>query len=176
MRYWGVVVCMAGCLSWPACGAEVARTAVDGRSLFAAGEFKKAVRAFEQALAGQPENPAIHFWLGNSFARLAEISSPLAAPKRARLARIQLEQAVRMNPERREYWRELFEFYVDSPEWFHGGLRRAEELLGHNPESDTIREELRSEIAASRSEHSGAAWGMRRALLWTSAAVGELLP
>jgi len=90
----------------------------DGRSLFFACEFKQAARAFEKALAEQPDSAVLHFWLGKSYARLAEVSSPLSAPKNARKARRSLEQAVKFDPRNGEYLRELFDFYVDSPEWF----------------------------------------------------------
>jgi tetratricopeptide (TPR) repeat protein len=130
----------------------------DGQSLFLACEFKRAARVFEKALSDQPENAPLHFWLGKSYARLAEISSPLSAPANARKARGHLEQAVRLDPQNREYRQELFDFYVDSPEWFHGGLRRAVELLERAGGIEIGGGDLRRQIVASQEEHSGASW------------------
>ncbi len=49
----------------------------------------------------------------------------LCARRNARKARAHLETAVQLDPGNREFRNELFEFYVDSPEWFDGGLDRA---------------------------------------------------
>ena len=143
-----------------------------GRSLFLACEFKKAARVFERALVEQPENAVLHFWLGKSYARMAEISSPLSASRNGRKARTHLEEAVRLNPRNAAYREELFEFYVDSPEWFHGGLAEASRLAEDMPD----REDLLQQIAASRAEHSGGAWWMRRTILWTAGTMGHALP
>jgi tetratricopeptide (TPR) repeat protein len=134
----------------------------DGQSLFLACEFKQATYAFEKALAGQPDSAVLHYWLGKSYARLAEVSSPLSARKNAHKARRSLEQAVKIDPQNGEYLLELFDFYVDSPEWFSPGEPGAE------PQ--------RRQLAASRKEYSGASWWMRRAVLWTWAAIGYPIP
>jgi tetratricopeptide (TPR) repeat protein len=148
----------------------------EGRSLFVACEFRKATRAFEKALAEQPDSAALHYWLGKSYARLAEVSNPLSAPKHARKAQRNLEQAIMIDPRNEEYLQELFEFYVDSPEWFRGGLQRATNLLERVSDTETGDELRMKEIANSREEHSGAGWWLRRAILRTSGAVGELVP
>src|ERR1700737_4983730 len=41
--------------------------------------------------------------------------------KNARRARRNLEEAVKVDTQNHEYFHELFGFYADSPEWFHGG-------------------------------------------------------
>jgi tetratricopeptide (TPR) repeat protein len=148
----------------------------DGRSLFLACEFKQAARAFEKALAEQPNSALLHYWLGKSYARLAEVSSLLSAPKNARKARRSLEQAVQIDPRNDEYLRELFDFYVDSPEWFSGGLERAAALLERiSPEESGVEPRLK-QLADSRKDHSGAGWWIERAVLWTSGAIGHLVP
>lgn len=148
----------------------------NGRSLFLACEFEQAARAFEKALAEQPDSALLHYWLGKSYARLAEVSSPLSAPKNARKARRNLEQAVRIDPRNEEYLRELFDFYVDSPEWFSGGLKRAAALLERvSPEESDV-EPWFQQLTDSRKEHSGAGWWMERAVLWTSGVIGHFVP
>ena len=115
-------------------------------------------RAFEKALAGQPDSAVLHYWLGKSYARLAEISSPLSAPKNARKARRSLEQAVEIDPQNDEYLLELFDFYVDSPEWFSGGLEQAAALLERISSRASNAEQWSKQLADSRKEHSGAGW------------------
>ncbi len=119
---------------------------------------------------------ALYYWLGKSYARLAEVSSPLSAPKNARRAQRNLEEAVKRDPQNHEYLLELFDFYVDSPEWFHGGLQRAAALLELIRPAESDPEPWLREIADSRKEHSGPGWWMRRAVLWTPGAIGHIVP
>lgn len=180
MRYWSVILFMSAAVGAAALGPPNAEPAahwgMEGRFLFLAGGFKHAARAFEKALAEQPDSADLHYRLGRSYARLAEVSSPLSAPKNARKARRSLEQAVGMDPQNDEYLRELFEFYVDSPEWFGGGLERAAALLERISHGASGREGRLKQLADSRKEHSGAGWWMRQAVLRTSGAIGYLVP
>ena len=139
-------------------------------------EFKQATRAFENALAEQPDGADLHYWLGKSYARLAEVTGPLFAPKNARKARRSLEQAVKIEPQNDEYLQELFDFYVDSPEWFSGGLERAAALLERFSPGAYGEESRLEQLADSRKEHRGARWWMRFAILRTSGAIGYLVP
>ncbi len=180
MRYWIVILLAsagAGSAATVSASADtVAQWERDGRSFFFLCEFKQATRAFEKALAPQPERAALHYWLGKSYARLAEVSSPLSAAKNARRARRSLEQAVKLAPRDDEYLQELFDLYVDSPQWFSGGLERAAALL-ERLRSGGYGAELQSErLAESRKEHSGAGWWAERAVLWMSGAVGHVVP
>jgi tetratricopeptide (TPR) repeat protein len=154
----------------------VAHLERDGRSLFIACDFKRATRVFERALSAQPNNAALYHWLGKSYARLAEVSGPLFASKYARRARRNLEEAVRRDSQNDEYLDELFDFYVDSPEWFHGGLQRAAALLELIRPAESDPKPWLREIADSRKEHSGPGWGVRRWVLWTSGAIGRIVP
>jgi tetratricopeptide (TPR) repeat protein len=168
---------VAGTAAWGVTPSEAAdRWAAQGRTLYLACEFKQAAHAFERAVAEQPGRPALYYWLGKSYARLADIASPFTAPKYARRAGHNLEQAVRIDPRNQEYARELFEFYVDSPEWFEGGLSRARALLEevNLPEADA--ETVLKHISDSHAEHSGPSWRMRQAILRTSGVAGSLVP
>jgi tetratricopeptide (TPR) repeat protein len=180
VRYWSVFLFLSAAADAAASGppnAEaVAQLERDGRSLFVACEFKRAARVFESALSAQPDSAALYYWLGKSYARLAGVSSPLSAPKNARKARRNLEEAVKRDPRNREYLLELFDFYVDSPEWFHGGLQRAVALLVRVRPADSDPEPWLREIADSRKEHSGPGWRMQRAVLCTSDANGHIVP
>jgi tetratricopeptide (TPR) repeat protein len=178
MRHGSVVlwVCAAAASavsqSW---GAEIsAQWSQDGREQFFACQFKQAARAFETSLAKDPASAELHFWLGKSYARLAEVSSPLSAGRNARKAQRHLEQAVTLNPRNDEYLQELLDFYLDSPQWFGGGFERARALLARLAAQDSTRR--LHQLAESRSEYRGAGWWMRWAFLRTSGAVGSLVP
>jgi tetratricopeptide (TPR) repeat protein len=180
VRYWSLILLMSAA-TCPAASVPTkheggAQWETEGKSLFMATEFKRATRVFEKALADQPNSAAAHYWLGRSYAHWAEMSGPLSAPKNARKARLNLEQAVKLEPQNHQYVRELFDFYVDSPEWFSGGLERATELLERiSPEESTAESRLK-QLADSRKDHSGVEWWMRWAVLRTSGTVGSLVP
>ena len=85
MRYGSVILLMSAAVASAASGPPIAEASAqwekDGRSLFFACEFKRPAHAFEKAVVDQPERAVLHFWLGKSYARLAEVSSPLTARK-----------------------------------------------------------------------------------------------
>jgi len=180
VRYWSVFLFLSAAAGSAASEPPNAEAMVqlerDGRSLFVACEFKRAARVFERALSAQPNSAALHYWLGKSDTRLADVSSPLSAPKNARRARRNLEEAVRRDPQNHEYFQELFDFYVDSPEWFRGGLQGAAALLELIRPAESDPEPWLREIADSWKEHSGPGRWMRRAVLWTSGAIGHVVP
>lgn len=181
MRYWSVILLMSTVAASAASGPLNAEAAAqgdrDGRSLFLGCEFKQATRAFEKALVKEPDNAALQYWLGKSYARLAEVSSPLSAPKNARKARRRLVQATTMDPRNEEYLQGLFEFYLDSPEWSHGGLSEAAALLERISSIDPAAEpRLRKQLTESRKEHSGPGWWIERTVLRTSGTIGYLVP
>ncbi len=168
---------VAASVAWGVTPAEVAdRSAAQGRALFLSCEFKQAAHAFERAVTEQPGRAAFHYWLGKSYAREADMAGPFTAPKYARRAGRSLEQAVRIDPHNQEYARELFEFYVDSPEWFGGGLTRARALLEKTnfPEGDA--EALLQHVSDAHIEHSGTSWRIRQAILRTSGVAGTVVP
>jgi tetratricopeptide (TPR) repeat protein len=180
MRHWTLILWMSAAAvraAWGSPHAEaLSQWERNGRALFLAAEFKQASRAFEKAVAERPDSPGLYYWLGKSYARLAETASPLSAPKAARKARRSLEQAVRMDPKNQEYLHELFAFYVDSPEWFHGGLERASALVERLSGGDGDADSRMRELAESQKDHSGAGWWTRRTILWTSGAIGTVVP
>jgi tetratricopeptide (TPR) repeat protein len=180
VRYWMAILSMGAALAGAAPGARSAELsaqwAEDGRFHFFACEFKQAARAFENAAAVQPEDAGLHYWLGKSYARLAEVSGPLSASKNARKARRNLEQAVQLDPRNQQYLAELFDFYVDSPEWLGGGLERAAALLERMGPDTFGAQERMAQLAESRKEHRGAGWLVRLAVLRTSSVVGYLVP
>jgi len=182
VRYWRACVLMMVSAGWAAAAPIVAgdtgsRWESTGRTLFLACEFKDAARAFVRALADDPENAELHYWLGRSYAHMADSASLFTAPRQARKARRSLERAVAIEPRNQEYLRELFDFYLDSPDWSGGGLDRAEVLAERISALDpSAGAALQMRLAASAKEHQGPGWFLQRSILRTSGAVGELVP
>jgi len=148
-----------------------------GRARFADCEFKGAARAFTRALQLQPKDAGLHYWLGRSYARMAEVSSPFTAPGNARQARRNLEQAVGLEPGNHVYLRELFDFYLDSPQWFGGGLQQAASLVERIAPDDPGQQAfLRVLINGAQEEYHGPDWRLRQATLVPTGQLGRVLP
>jgi len=148
----------------------------DGEALFRDCEFKAAARVFQQALTNEPGSARLHFWLGKSYARMAEVSSPFTARRNARKAQAHLETATRLDPRNREYLRELFELYVDSPEYFDGGLSRATAMLERLGPDDGGPGSPSRIVAQSRKQYSGPDWALQKCILRVSGAAGYVVP
>jgi len=144
--------------------------ASEGRTFFLAADFGHAAHAFEHALEAQPGRADLHFWLGRTEVRRADMASPLFAAKHARAARLHLERACALEPGNREYARELFELYIDSPECFGGSLERAAAL------AERLGADEEAALAASRREHSGAGWAVQRSILAVYSTAGRAIP
>jgi tetratricopeptide (TPR) repeat protein len=155
-------------MSWVAWAGE-------GESQFEACEFSAAAHIFERALADSPSDARLHFWAGRSYARVAEVASLLSAPKDARKARIHLEAAVNLEPANRRYLEELFNFYIDSPQWFDGGLSRATLLLERLGPDDGGPGTPSKRLADARKEFRRAAWHVEHGILRLGAAVGRVV-
>lgn len=148
-----------------------------GRSRYFTCEFKDAARAFTKALQLQPGDARLHVWLGKSYARMAEVAGPLHAARNARKARWYLERAVDLEPRNREYLRELFDFYLDSPEWFGGGLGRAALLVERiAPDDPGTQAFLQSLLDSARQEYHSLDWRMRQTTLVPSTQFGRMVP
>jgi tetratricopeptide (TPR) repeat protein len=154
-------------ISWVAWAGE-------GESQFEACEFKAAAHIFERALAGSPRDAGLHFWAGRSYARMAEVASLLSASKDARKAQIHLEAAVNLEPANRRYLEELFNFYIDSPQWFDGGLSRAAVLLELLGPDDGGPGTPSKRLADARKELKRAAWHVEQGILRLGAVIGRV--
>jgi tetratricopeptide (TPR) repeat protein len=147
-----------------------------GRARFAECEFKDAARAFTKALQFRPDDAGLHYWLGKSYARMAEVSGPFKAAGNARQARRNLERAVDLQPRNNQYLRELFDFYLDSPQWFGGGLQQAtllvERMAPDDPGQQTF---LRVLVEGARQEYRGPDWRLRQATLVPASEIGRVV-
>ena len=146
----------------------------EGYALFMRCEFKKAAQAFQKGVLESPDSADLHYWLGKSYARLVELST-FSAARNARKARGSLEQAVRLDPYNEDYLRELFDLYVDFPEFFDQGLDRAADLI-RSAGSEESREEMSIRLQMSRHNHSGLEGPVRSVTLWTVSGIGYLTP
>jgi tetratricopeptide (TPR) repeat protein len=168
--------CATAVLFALASAAVAASFATDGEALFRECEFKAAAHSFERALMKDPDNPRLHFWLGKSYARMAEVSAPFLARRKARKAQAHLETAARLDPGNREFLTELFELYVDSPEYLDGGLSRATAMLERlGPDDGGLGTPSRI-VADARKQYSGLGWDLSKGILRVSSAVGYLVP
>ena len=108
---------------------------------------------------------------------MAEIASPLHGSSNARKARVNLERAVQLEPRNQQYLRELFDFYLDSAEWFKGGLERASLLVEKiEPDDPSAQAFLRTLVAAASQEHSGIYGRLRQATLVLPGQIGRIIP
>ena len=140
-------------------------------------EFKDAAKAFLKALQFHPKDARLHHWLGKSYAKMAEVATLLHASKDARRARVNLEEAVDLDPRNREYLRSLFDFYLDSPEWFGGGLDRAALLVERiEPDDPGAQAFLRQLVAGARQEYRSMDWKVRQVTLLPAAPISRVAP
>jgi tetratricopeptide (TPR) repeat protein len=148
-----------------------------GRIRYANCDFKDAARAFTKALQFKPNDANLHLWLGRSYARMAEVSGPFHAAGNARHARLSLEQAVHLEPQNHEYLRELFDFYLDSPQWFSGGLSQAARLVERIAPDDPGQQAfLKVLLAGAQKEYQGVDWRAKQATLVPAAELGRIIP
>jgi tetratricopeptide (TPR) repeat protein len=145
-----------------------------GYGLFSRGEFKQAAHAFRNGLTEFPDSAVLHYWLGKSYARLVELST-FSAARNARKAAGNLAQAVTLDPHNQDYVVELFNLYVDFPEFFEHGLDRAADLI-ERVGSEPAREEMTMRLDMSRHDRSGPEGRVLTATLWTVSGLGYLVP
>jgi tetratricopeptide (TPR) repeat protein len=185
LKFWHILLILLAGSSWGTRAAAAEKIAVSdpdalasrGRSSYERCDFKGAARAFSKALRYEPANARLYHWLGMSYARMAEISSPWHASRDARKARNGLERAVELDPQNQEYLRELFNFYLEAPEWFSGNFKRAAVLLDRIDSDDPGgRTFLQAKLSLARHEYRGPDWRIREAVLLPSGQIGRLVP
>jgi Tfp pilus assembly protein PilF len=177
MRQRTAVVFIVLWLGSPGYGADCGDSRMSqAQAYFAQADFPRAVTMLERALRADPDCAGIEFWLGKALVRRADVSSPVFAGKHARKARTHLERALELDPHNRECVVELFDLYVESPEYFHGSLERAASLLESSALDVWTAEALRSRLAASRREHRGRDWQAERTVIWMIGPFGYAVP
>jgi tetratricopeptide (TPR) repeat protein len=127
-----------------------------GRREYLEGNFKRAASHFRQAIQADATNVDAYFWLGKSYAVLADIGMPFRSGRSAQ-AYSCLARAVELAPDRSEYRRELFGFLLDAADYSAAPLTEAAKLMRPLPGGDADRAEMQwrleneyEELPASR--------------------------
>lgn len=147
-----------------------------GRNLYMQGEFKKASEAFEKAVGTGPANSNYALWLGRSYGRRAETSSPFTAPGYASKARQYFERAVELDPRNLDALSDLLEYYLEAPGFLGGGLDKAQSLVPRIASVDQGDGYFaQAKLAEKRKEYSTAEAHLRRAVDAGPQHVGRLV-
>jgi tetratricopeptide (TPR) repeat protein len=147
-----------------------------GKNYFMLGEYKKATEVFEKALAIQPANSEYAHWLGRSFGRRAETSSPFLAPMHASKARAYFEKAVALDPGNEEALNDLFDYYLEAPGFLGGGYDKAEEIAKRIAERNPAEGHFaQAQLADKRRQFDTAEAQLRRAIELAPRQVGRVL-
>ena len=147
-----------------------------GKNYFMLGEYKKATEVFEKALTIQPANSEYAHWLGRSFGRRAETSSPFLAPMHASKARAYFEKAVALDPGNEEALNDLFDYYLEAPGFLGGGYDKAEEIAKRIAERNPAEGHFaQAQLADKRRQFDTAEAQLRRAIELAPRQVGRVL-
>jgi tetratricopeptide (TPR) repeat protein len=150
--------------------------ALMGRDYFMLGDYKKAAEAFERAFSMEPGNSEYAHWLGRSFGRRAETSSPFFAPLYASKARAYFEKAVALDPQNEEALNDLFDYYLEAPGFLGGGFDKAEAIAKRIAERNPAEGHFaQAQLADKRREFDSAEEQLRRAMELAPRQVGRVL-
>ena len=149
---------------------------LDGRNYFMLGDYKKATEAFQKALALEPAKSEYAHWLGRSFGRRAETSSPFLAARYASKARAYFEKAVALDPNNEEALNDLFDYYLEAPGFLGGGYDKAQAIAQRIAERNPAEGHFaQAQLADSRKQFDTAEEQLRRAIELSPRQVGRLL-
>ena len=150
--------------------------ALKGQDYFMLGEYKKACESFEKAFALEPSNSEYAHWLGRSFGRRAETSSPLFAFGNASKARQYFERSVALAPNNGDALNDLFEFYLQAPGFLGGGYDKAERIAQRIGRLNQAEGHFaQAELAERRKQFDTAEEQLRRAIEAAPNQVGRVL-
>ena len=150
--------------------------ALMGRNYYMQSDYKKATEALEHAFAADPRNADYALWLGRSFGRRAETSSPFTAPGHASKARQYFERSVQLNPNNLDALSDLLEYYLEAPGFLGGGMDKAQAAAAQiakvsPPDGDMAQ----ARIAERSKQYSTAEEHLRRAIDAAPQKVGRIL-
>ncbi len=147
-----------------------------GKNYFMLGEFKSASESFEKAVALNPRNSDTMLWLGRAYGRRAETGSKLLAGIYAAKARQYFEKAVALDSHNYEALNDLFDYYLNAPGFFGGGLDKAETLaksIALDRPAEYEQEE--AQLAEKRKDYPAAEAHLRRAIQLAPREVGRVI-
>lgn len=150
--------------------------ALMGRNYYMQSDYKKATEALEKAVAADSRNAEYALWLGRSFGRRAETSSPFTAPGHASRARQYFEKSVQLNPTNLDALSDLLEYYLEAPGFLGGGMDKARTAAAQiakvsAPDGDIAQ----ARIAERSKQYSTAEEHLRRAIDAAPQKVGRIL-
>jgi tetratricopeptide (TPR) repeat protein len=150
--------------------------ALAGKNYFKLGDYKKAAEFFEKALSSSPNSSDYELWLGRTFGRRAETGNWVLAPGNASKARKCFEKAVELDPHNAEAMNDLFDFYLNAPEFLGGGMDKAEAIARRiaNERPAESHFEL-AQLADRRKQHAEAEAHLRQAMDAAPGQVGRVL-
>lgn len=147
-----------------------------GRNYYMQADYKRATEVFEKAFAMEPSNAEYALWLGRSWGRRAETSTPFTAPVHASRARQYFEKSVQLNPMNLEAQSDLFEYYLEAPGFLGGGLDKAAATAARMSQiSPAEGQWAEAKLAEKRKESRSAEAHLRRAVELAPQQVGKLL-
>jgi len=149
---------------------------LEGQDHFMLGEYKKASEAFERAWGLDPSSSTCALWLGRSYGRRAEISSPFTASRYASKARAYFEKAVALDPNNQDALSDLFHYYLEAPGFLGGGYDKAERIAAQIARRNPAQGHLaQAELADRRKQVDTAEEQLRRAVQEAPRQVARLL-
>jgi len=147
-----------------------------GKDHFMLGEYKKAVEAFEKAVAIEPGNSMYELWLGRAYGRRAETGGWFGAAGNASKARQCFEKAVALDPHNREALNDLFDYYLNAPGFLGGGMDKAEAIAQRIAAERPAESEFeQAELAEHRKQYAAAEAHLRRAVEFAPREAGRVL-
>jgi len=103
----------------------------EGKKAYGQEDYKRAAKAFEQAVELAPNVPRYHVWLGRAYGRQAENTSKwrfLAALSLARKTLEHFERAVELDDTNKQALLSVLDFYREAPGMVGGGIEKAEDV------------------------------------------------
>lgn len=147
-----------------------------GQDWFMLGEYKKASEALEKAVAMDPDNARLVYWLGRAYGRRAETANPFAASGLASKTRQMFERSVQLDPSDKDALGDLLDFYLEAPGFLGGGIHKAEARAQMILKQDQAEGHYAEGIVADRKkEYDTAEQQFRRAAELAPRQVGRIL-
>lgn len=147
-----------------------------GKNHFMLGDYGKATRYFESALALAPRSSACELWLGRTYGKRAETGGWLLAGLNASKARQHFERAAAIDPHNAEALNDLFDYYLNAPEILGGGLEKAEAIARRIASERSAESHFEmAQIAEKRKQYQQAEADLRQAMELAPGQVGRVL-
>ncbi len=147
-----------------------------GRNYFMTGDFKKSTEYLLKVTASDPGKSEYWDWLGRAFGRRAETCMPLAAPGYASKARVAFEKAVELDPKNPDALSDMFDYYLEAPNFLGGGYDKAMAIAEKTAKIDPAEGYFEAaRLAQKRKEFQTAEAHLRQAVESAPHEIGHLV-